>query len=151
MTKIYNPKTKKFIDSESKKFNNTIDKLKNDFTLINNLLVPNNKENWGFSSKKGYWVQKNKIINRLYTTINDTLKLKEDFVYGINGRVIKKSGKVYNSLLSQGYHYDDNIQKLIKPLDVIEEQLSVKEFAILISEIEPKPYKMIFQNKDEDI
>jgi len=151
MTKIYNPKTKKFIDSESKKFNNTIDKLKSEFTLINNILVPNDKTNWGYSSRKGYWVQKNKIINKLYTTENDVLKFKDEYVYGIKGRVIKKNSRVYNSLLNQGYQYDEVLQKLIKPLDTIEEQLSVKEFAILISETEPKPYKMIFKNENEDI
>lgn len=148
MTKIYNPKTKKFIDSESRQFNNTIAKLNNEFDLVDNILVPKNKTLYGYSQKKIRWEKLDNKINKIYTKDdNDTIKMKDDLVYGIRGRIIKKNSKVFNNLIRQGYQLDTD--RLIKPTQLTVADANREDFINAVT-FNPTPYKFILDGEDSD-
>ncbi len=148
MTKIYNPKTKKYIDSESRQFNNTIRKLSNEFNLVNNILVPKNKTNYGLSEKKDHWVKLDNKINKIYTkNDNDVIKMKDELVYGIKGRIIKKSSKSFKNLIQQGYQLDTD--RLIKPTQLTVANANREDFIMAVSN-NSNPYKFILDGEDSD-
>lgn len=54
---VINPKTNRKVSTNTRAFKNLL----KEFTLENNILVPKNKTNYGFSTVKNHWILNSKI------------------------------------------------------------------------------------------
>jgi len=105
---VINPKTNRKVSTTTKIFKSLL----KDFTLVNNILVPKNKSNYGFSNVKNHWILNSKIP-KSYEKKDDIITLKEGLVKAPTGRYIKKDGKAFKKFLNLGYKFKNNT--FIKP------------------------------------
>lgn len=105
---IINPKTNRKVSPNTRAFKNLL----KEFTLENNILVPKNKSNYGFSKIKNQWILNSKIP-KSYEKKDNIITLKEGLVKSPTGRYIKKSGRAFKKFLNLGYKFKNNT--FIKP------------------------------------
>lgn len=105
---VINPKTNRKVSTTTKTFKNLL----KEFTLENNILVPKNKSNYGFSKIKNHWILNSKIP-KSYENKDNIIILKEGLVKAPTGRYIKKDGRAFKKFLNLGYQFKKNV--FIKP------------------------------------
>lgn len=105
---VINPKTNRKVSTNTRVFKNLL----KEFTLENNILVPKNKTNYGFSKVKNHWILNSKIP-KSYENKDNIITLKEGLVKAPTGRYIKKDGRAFKKFLNLGYQFKKNI--FIKP------------------------------------
>lgn len=105
---VINPKTKRSVKVNTKSFKNLL----KDFNYENNLLVPKNKSEYGFSNVLNHWVKMSKV-NKAYEKQNDIITLKQGLVKSPTNRYIKKDGRAFKKFLNLGYKFKNNT--FVKP------------------------------------
>lgn len=105
---VINPKTKRSVKLDTKSFKNLL----KEFNYENNLLVPKNKSEYGFSNVLNHWVKMSKV-NKAYEKQNDIITLKQGLVKSPTNRYIKKDGRAFKKFLNLGYKFKNNT--FVKP------------------------------------
>lgn len=105
---VINPKTKRSVKVNTKSFKNLL----KDFDYENNILVPKNKSEYGFSNVLNHWVKMSKV-NKAYEKQNDIITLKQGLVKSPTNRYIKKDGRAFKKFLNLGYKFKNNT--FVKP------------------------------------
>ena len=118
---VFNPKSNKFLKYNSPGFKKLI--RDDNYTFVNNALVPPNTTDFAFSTVQNHWINRNSAMylknQNNYSIVNQIIvPIDNGTVMGIKKRRISMQCTAYRKLLNIGYTLDAERKALIYPINI---------------------------------